>query len=822
MTFSWTQKSGYSIGSFPERIAVDVPLPVNDTYGISYTIIAGSLPPGLIIERNSITGIPFIVATDTVFSFCIRASDGVSISDRTYNITITGSNPPEFVIQDTNLDIGPAYQYFAIDHTYIRYQLKAINLTVALNKEISYFITEGRLPPGLTLSKSGLISGVVKVLTPDFPDVLTSNYVFKVLITDGILVSTKTYSIYIVGPEYLGSDNEVLRDANHLFTADVTPLRPIQWVTPSNLGTFRANNFITTFIETVDTTNLQYIIGNQNALPPGTSFNSTTGVISGYMPFQAAVEISYTFSITAIRTNPLTNESVESTKLFTMQVIGEVDSVITWGTTGGYGAVLVAELGYDNPHGLPKSDQILSIQVINGGTGYTTNPEIVIIPTNGGVNAMATCTISNGSIDRVTVTYPGSGYLTAPRVNVAQNLGTVDLNAPSTISVKAYSSIANAVLTYAITDGQLPPGLSLSQNGEVIGKIHQYATFFDPLISSLYNEPTTYDNSSTSFTGITFDQYIPVVDEPGLTDFYHDPTTFDGGNTSFTGLTFDQNTQSLFDNGTTVFDRVFAFTVTATDRYGSSSHSFSITIGEVNNEPRSNITVKPMLTKIQRGIWSDFINNPTVFTLSSLYRPNDENFGLHSDLSMLIFAGIETSSIDTYVNAIEKNHKRKRLLFGDITSAVAIDPYTHESVYEVIYIKMIDPLEPNVSSLPLEITYNQVTYYPNSITNWQTRLSEAVDSENHVLTNDQTFLPLWMRSVDQSTGQKPGFVLGVPLCYCKIGTSSNIILNINNYIKTTGFSFNDIDYTIERYTIDTTTPDTGAKYIVFNNERTTI
>lgn len=48
------------------------------------------------------------------------------------------------------------------------------------------------------------------------------------------------------------------------------------------------------------------------------------------------------------------------------------------------------------------------ITIINSGSGYTTAPDVVITGT--GTGATATCTISGGSVDSVTVTDGGSGY----------------------------------------------------------------------------------------------------------------------------------------------------------------------------------------------------------------------------------------------------------------------------------------------------------------------------------------------------------------------------------------------------------------------------
>jgi hypothetical protein len=72
-----------------------------------------------------------------------------------------------------------------------------------------------------------------------------------------------------------------------------------------------------------------------------------------------------------------------------------------------------------------------------------------------------------------------------------------------------------------------------------------------------------------------------------------------------------------------------------------------------------------------------------------------------------------------------------------------------------------------------------------------------------------------MRSIQPGTSQEVGFVLAVPICYCKIGTSADIILNIQH----SGFDFKTLDYTIDRYIIDAVEEQASDKYIVFKNDR---
>jgi hypothetical protein len=379
------------------------------------------------------------------------------------------------------------------------------------------------------------------------------------------------------------------------------------------------------------------------------------------------------------------------------------------------------------------------------------------------------------------------------------------------LRVHATTTIANAVVLYAITSGVLPNGLSLTSDGEIIGKVIQFP---DP------------DNNMLGLT------------------------SFDGGN-----LTFDQKT--------TTVDRSYTVTIEAKDQFGYSaiSRTFNITIDVPDAIAYSNIRVQPYLNNTQRTAFKSFMNNTSVFSPSSIYRSNDTNFGLQFNLSMVVYAGIQTNNAAQIVSAMGLNHKRKRFIFDSVQTAVAYLPGTTTAVYEVVYLKMLDPLEPgglhlpatvksvgkqsdtitidsvpNIwsrklsdltanapsNSRPLEVITadssgyqisnpNIKTFFPNSITNWQYRIGQTGLTERN-------YLPLWMRSIQPGTKQELGFVLAVPICFCLVGKSTGIKLLIEN----SGFDFKQLDYTVDRYVIDSVTGYTSDKYLVFKNDRITV
>jgi hypothetical protein len=101
--------------------------------------------------------------------------------------------------------------------------------------------------------------------------------------------------------------------------------------------------------------------------------------------------------------------------------------------------------------------------------------------------------------------------------------------------------------------------------------------------------------------------------------------------------------------------------------------------------------------------------------------------------------------------------------------------------------------------------------FPASISIWRKRIES-------IGLKERNFMPLWMRTIQEGQVQELGYVKAVPLCYCKPGRADDILLNIKN----SGFDFNQLEYQIDRYIIDSVTGYNEDKYIAFKNDRTTI
>ena len=356
----WVENSGSSLGIIPERITASIPLPLNNTYIFSsIEKISGNLPPGLRIEDGLIVGTPFEVNASRVFTFAVRATSGNFFQDRTFSLTVEGADEPTWLTQEGLLDIGPNNTLFILDTSPVDYQLLATDTDLPAGDELEFFLKpgNGELPPGIQLTSDGRLVGIVDpILSLDagagsghydsnkfagYPydfGVLPSNgfssffydtfsfdynvetlaprklnryYEFIVSVTDGISILDRRFKIYVVGDDFLRADNTDMKGSTVLFTADNTYLRTPIWLTPANLGFRRANNYLTLFLDVLDTPNLlgglQYTLedfnddGSPSQLPPGMVLDQNTGEVAGRVPYQPAVTRPYKFSVTATR-----------------------------------------------------------------------------------------------------------------------------------------------------------------------------------------------------------------------------------------------------------------------------------------------------------------------------------------------------------------------------------------------------------------------------------------------------------------------------------------------------------------------------------------
>lgn len=861
----WSVPSGYSYGVIQERSIVNLGLPVtyvnnfNDSTNTSFVVISGSLPPGLRIEEDRIVGTPFEVPRTTDFKFVVRANYNSEIADRTLNITVAGSDDPVWLTAAGRLPIGTNDAYFILDNSYIDFQLSVTDTDTAAGQELKYFIPSGggELPPGLILTETGRIVGWVQpVLAPplvdgngnfdtglydkvaydygvrpsngydsyifdtrtfDFsvpsnpPRKLNRNYQFNVIVTDGDSQSSRVFRIYVVGDDYFRADNTIVQAGNGTFTADITYARAPIWSTAAELGVFRANNYKTFKLDIYEDLDLGEILYSLDTVNPDI--------------YATAYTLSSSENRSGTNKLRLKNSSGDITTGLKLSLYGQVvgaseSTVYTITEVIKYSATDFLLTLNSNLEKTVFNDTLLYI-----GTASTLPPGMNFDPSTAEVFGVLPYQTAITKEYRFTITatrYTDSdekanskrifhatiiGEIDSTLTWVTDsNLGLIDANYISTLKVEATTTLVNSPLLYYLTSGALPPGLSLNIDGEIVGKVNQFGT----------------------------------QDNPGL-------------------ITFDDEAFSL-DNGDTTVDRQYSFIVTARDILGYSAitRTFSLDINTPNDRLYSNLTVRPFLKQEQRNIFKEFITDPDIFDITKVYRPTDTNFGIQKELKMLVYAGIETKTAAEVVGVVGRNHKPKRFKLGSVKKAKAKTPGTTATVYEVIYLEVVDPLEigdkylANVIGtkgtnrlitvdqnnefyqgpfdqinpywdrpIPLNATVDRSDIFagdpdteykfPASVAIWRKRIESLG-------LRERNYMPLWMRTIQDGSVQELGYIKAIPLCYCKPGGADDILLNIKN----SNFDFGQIDYVIDRYVIDSVTGYGQDKYIVFRNDRTTI
>ena len=693
----WSTTAG-KIASIDEQVAYSLQLEANtsDSTAITYSVIAGSLPKGMrVTSTGLLTGTPAEVAKRTLYTFVVRATAGTTITDRTFSLDVKGADTPTFTTAAGQLQMEDSTRvglYWVIDGSEINIQVEATDTDTAAGQTLVYEVVSGELPPGITMNKKGLLSGIIQLtddqrfgirggyddLNEPYDDVeydrtvtsksISKNFGFVVRVSDGTSHVDQNNSIFVYSADFWRVSNTALTiDATEIddspLTMDFSGNRRPVFRTGSDLGTFRHDNYFVTKIDVDDFDPLQasltYTI-QAGALPNGVQIDASSGELYGTLARQTAVEKTYTFTIRATRT-VATGITVFTDQQFTMKVIGEIDI----------------------------------------GIAFSTPPVV----------------------------------------------GTLTADIPSTLSIVAIAENTDRVLSYTVSSGSLPPGITLSEQGNLIGTI-------DP-------SAVTDSTRSYNFTVRVSDQYQAV-----------------GQIGSFTVNVDVPHTLTEYGNMT--------------------GHATSF---------------------IDQNIFYNIAQDPSINSQEYIYRGEDKNFGMKSKPEMLMMSGLKAQTLTAFQNQMSQNHAPKHLYFGDLKTAVAKEDGVIK--YEVVYVEVKDNLVNNqgvaVSNAitlrdelttqilgPRASTMNTTTdrdvyeittdgglsfsisgskvrfanqlsadlgfvtkLYPNAVANMRSRMKSLGHKE-------WTYLPQWMRTTQEGDLAPLGFILAVPICYCKPGTSALI------------------------------------------------
>jgi hypothetical protein len=376
----------------------------------TWAVASGSLPPGLRVDVNgALTGTP-TTTVGSPWAFIMAATDTLGqVDTETFTITVLGPAPTVTTTTLPNVEEGSNYSQ----------TLAATGGTPPL----SWALASGNLPPGLSLSSAGVISGKVGLVAAQ------TTFSFVVRVTDlNARASTKDLSITVT-------------NAPAVVATPATP--PLGDVGVPYSFTVAATGGKTPYTFAV----------TGGALPTGLTMSSAgaitgtpTAAVSGTFTVTVTDNIGQTdtesYTITVRPAPPV----VSTTTLPAASVGVPYNATITW--TGGAGPYTVTVSAGSLPAGLTMS----TAGVITGTptTAGTANFTVTVRDANNKNGSKAlSITVNPPALNITTTTLPGGTFGTAYNQSLQALGGT-----------PPYTWTASA---------GLPPGITLSSAGVLSG-----------------------------------------------------------------------------------------------------------------------------------------------------------------------------------------------------------------------------------------------------------------------------------------------------------------------------------------------------------------
>ena len=373
----------------------------------TFQVSSGTLPAGLTLSSTGL--LSGNLTQNTNGAFTVRVTDAAgATSVVSYVFNVNSSN---LALSSTAPATGLTGQLYSTTFT-----------SSGGTGATTYSIDGGALPPGLSLSSSGTLSG-----TPTAPGV----YVFNIKATDGGLVSNLFSQVVTINSSQLGFTSTTLPDIT--------------------LGT----QYFATFTGVGGTSPYTFTLVS-GTLPPGLTL-AANGNITG----SATASGSYPITI---RITDSTGASATTAPTLIVNAGGAL-SIVTSALASArrgeaYTSLVVATGGR-----APYTFELGTGAALPAGLSLSPAGLITGIPTTDGTSSFVIRTQdANGNVAQKTLTLSvGSGSLNI--TNQAIPNGTVG----NIYSVPLLATGGVPVYSFVVSSGTLPPGLSLSGSGVLSG-----------------------------------------------------------------------------------------------------------------------------------------------------------------------------------------------------------------------------------------------------------------------------------------------------------------------------------------------------------------
>jgi len=770
----WNTPAG-SIGSYPAllpmvyQLSADAVLPGTT---VTYALLSGTLPSGLSITTSGlISGTPSLVTSDTATSFTIRVTDNLqNIRDRTFSITVSGSAIPQFTTPNGSLLSIQDSIWVSLPVTYTN---------PSTGNPVIVQVKEGTLPPGLEIDLLGNIRGYAKppIVTITTPSVVTTgsdtasaNNLITVTSTVGfsvgrpVIFSGTTFGDINAGQQYYIKTIP----SSTTFSISATQNGSELLLTDGSGSMTVALPAVSTGTPTIRT--YSFTLELSSPLGDDTGFYSITVINQNTPASQGGPgKLNNTREPVILNTRPLTYNLTNSDPYYGYYILPPVAPTqsASMGNfqSGEYFAFKMIGKDFDgNPIGYNYSGLPIGLTG-NTDTGWITGTPSL---TTDGVSSY-NFSVSVYKTDNPSYSSPFFNFTYNLEKGISSDvvwitdsdLGQIFNGTISTLLVKATSDVE---LSYRLTSGSLPPNLSISSNGEIIGRVADQPTssYLEEGVTTeftftvqAYSSEFPVIGSSKTFTLNVLQEFSQPTDilyiqaTPSLSDRQILSTLLNDEELIPTASLYRNNDEYFGKATNVIYEHAYGIYASDIEEYivaVTRNHYWrNITLGELKTAVAKNSAGEIIYEVVYSEVIDNLVNPSGISIQEEIYWPRPIDLGL---------GPWYTSITDIYTSY------NKDLSPGFYTSRT-----------------------PGYAR----------NLYPNSLYNMRNRVGQVVGQ-----VFDSTLLPLWMTS-QQPNGSTLGYTQAWVICYTKPGLADAIKTNIETNWPHT---LNQINFQIDRFSVD--------------------
>ena len=245
------------------------------------------------------------------YEFLVTVTDGDTSSIRKFKIFVVGDD----YFRADNVAISAGNGTFTVDGTYVRAPIWVTPNNLGVRRANNYLTFKLDTYESINLGQITYSLDPVnpKVSGKAFSTSLNENRITKNLIRIRNTLGTPVVNNKICLKDYITNANSTVYNIINVQTVSSTEY--VLTVFPALQSEIANNKFIE--------------LGTSSILPPGMQFDAGTAEVFGVVPYQPAITLDYSFTITATRYGDR-GEIANSKRTFNVTTIGEIDSIMSW------------------------------------------------------------------------------------------------------------------------------------------------------------------------------------------------------------------------------------------------------------------------------------------------------------------------------------------------------------------------------------------------------------------------------------------------------------------------------------------------------------